>query len=294
MSTQYKRKYELIIGNEESVNIENALKITDLRIKFNVEKDNIGTPNLAKISIYNLSRNSRSQIEEEFTKLVLNVGYENNVKLIFTGDILYLFHRKEGSNIITEIYAGDAQKSYLNSFFCKSYTSNVTYKEILEDVANSFEGVTLGGILNVPDKKNSLYGSTFCSDSKSVLNALTTDLNLEWFIDNNNIYINSPDGVINNDEKVFNATNGMIDSPIVTEIGINLKVLLRPDLICNTNFRVESTFPNIELGGYYFKGLEPTKGTGVYRITKLLHVGDTHSNNWFTNIEGLTSSLTSN
>ena len=286
MSNQFLREFELIIGNDESINVPNALKITNLRVKFNIQKDNIGTPNIAKISVYNLSENSRSKIEKEFTKLVLNVGYKNNIKLIFTGDILYVFHRKEGTNIISDIYTGDAQKSYLNSYFCKSYTPNVTYKEILEDVAESFNGVSLGGILNVPDDKNSLYGTSFCDQSKIVLNSLTSNLGLEWFIDNNNIYIYSPSGVINNDEKVFNATNGMIGSPVVTEIGINVKVLLRPDLICGTNFRVESLFPDLEIGSYFFKGLKPTKGEGIYRITKLLHIGDTHSEEWFTNIEG--------
>ena len=182
MSRQYKRVATLIIGNEESVDIPNALKISSppadvtksgLRIDFKIEKDILGTPNPALIRVYNLSENSRSKIETEFTKIILNAGYEGNEKLLFAGDILYVFHKKTGTDIITEIYAGDAQKSYLQSFFSKTYSSDATYEAIITDVAKSFEQTSLGVIADIPNLKNSEFGSSFHDASHKVLNDLT-------------------------------------------------------------------------------------------------------------------------
>lgn len=288
MSIQDGRQWQLVIGDDESINVPNALKIDGgLRIKFKVVKDNLGTPNISKISIYNLTQHSRSKIEKPKSKLLLKAGYENNLQVLFFGDVLFVQHRKIGAEIISEIYAGDGQESYLKSRFSKTYSKTASNKEIVEDVVASFEGLGVSEIKGVPDGNYSLFGSTFSSQSQVILSNLASDLDLEWFIDNEGLYVNNKKTEPNNTVlSIFNATNGMIGSPIVTEVGINLNVLMRPSLLCNTNFRVESVSPSIQFGNYFFKGLPPTKGEGIYRIIKLIHQGDTHSNEWSTFIEG--------
>lgn len=139
MSRKYLRSATVIIGNQNSVNTPNALKITDLRILFNLEKDIFGLPNIGKVSIYNLSPASRAKIENEYIKLILIAGYKGNEKVLFTGDILYIYHRRDGQgNVVTEFFMGDGFRSYSGSFFNKTLAPNVSKKEIFDSVANSF------------------------------------------------------------------------------------------------------------------------------------------------------------
>jgi len=55
MPLQYKRKYELLIG------ADSGIKLSDLRVKFEITKDLTGYPNLAKIQIFNLSKSTRAK-----------------------------------------------------------------------------------------------------------------------------------------------------------------------------------------------------------------------------------------
>lgn len=286
MTLQYLPKIEVIIGDKDSANTPDALRITDLRVDFKIEKDILGSPVVSRVSITNLNEDTRSQIEEKNNKILVNAGYVGSMKLLFSGNILYVFHRYTPTEVITDIYAGDGSFSYLNSFFAKTYAQTVTNKQIITDAVNSFEGLSAGTIEGVPETESTLYGSTYFDLSHKVMNKLTNNLDLMWYIENESVNVLPKNGALGGEPIEFNALNGMIGSPTVTEIGINLQVLLRPDLVPGANFRVLSRSPNIVINNYYFKGLTPTKGAGTYRINKLIHIGDTHGTTWQTFIEG--------
>lgn len=281
MSRQYLRDINITIGNSSD-----NITLTDLRFRFKIEKTLLGVPNIAKIEIYNLSENTRSKIEDEYKAIVINAGYKNNVSLLFSGSITYVFHNKVDAEMITEIYAADGRFSYINSFFSKTYSNEVQYPTIYEDVISTFDDVTSGDISAIPEQNNSLLGQTFFAPSRDIMNDLSENLDLIWYIENQKINVIEKKGVLESNVVEFDSTNGMIGSPIVTEIGINLNVLLRPDLKTGSAIRVNSTTPRVVLSNYYFTNIKPTKGTGTYRIDKLLHLGDTHGDEWQTLIEG--------
>jgi hypothetical protein len=77
-------------------------------------------------------------------------------------------------------------------------------------------------------------------------------------------------------------TSGLVDMPEQTETGIKAKCLLNPllnldKLVHIKNDYVQSTS---EVAG-------GALSTGVYKIIKLTHTGDTLGNEWYTSFEGI-------
>lgn len=286
MSRKYIRSATVIIGNQKSVNTPNALKVTDLKIVFNLEKDIFGFPNIAQISIYNLSPSSRAKIEDEFIKLILIAGYKGNEKVVFSGDILYLYHRRDGQgNVISEFYVGDGYLNYSTSFFNQTLAPNLSRKDVFDSVAKSFN-LQIGDVTGIDNNASSIRGQTLSGPTKDLLTIQAESMGLYWSIQDENVIAFPKKGNRAGTVYVFNALNGMIKSPVITEIGINLEVLLDPNLRPGALFKVDSVGANISIGSYYFKRVGATFGTGTYRIDKLTHKGDTHGSDWTTQIQG--------
>ena len=87
-TTPFIRVCQVIVGNANE-----AISLGDLRVNFEIKKSRITYPNLAKIQIWNLADNTRNKIRDEFTIVLVNAGYRNNISLVFTGDIKNVYHR---------------------------------------------------------------------------------------------------------------------------------------------------------------------------------------------------------
>ena len=78
----------------------------------------------------------------------------------------------------------------------------------------------------------------------------------------------------------------MIGSPTITELGADVRTLMNPRL--NPYRAVQITTPDAEInvGNLFFRTKVPTLGTGLFRINKVIHTGDTRGNDWTSAITG--------
>lgn len=113
---QFGRRAQLVIGPKFTGSnglVEPPLaKIFRTRITFDIEKDDGSNPNKAKISIYNLNEDSRNFIEQDKTALILQVGYGDNLSVLFFGDLAKngVTNKRVGPDIITTLEAGDSEE----------------------------------------------------------------------------------------------------------------------------------------------------------------------------------------
>ena len=85
-----------------------ALDLSALRIKFQVKMTGTATPNTADIRVYNISQDTAFQIQKEFTKVVLQGGYQANFGVVFEGSIKQvLIGRESATDNFIDIIAGD-------------------------------------------------------------------------------------------------------------------------------------------------------------------------------------------
>lgn len=267
------------------------LEITGLRVNFKVEKSLVGYPNLANIKIYNLSENSRNKIEEKGLNIQLYAGYEDvSTPLLFDGDIINVVHQKVGTDWISEIFCADGVTILSTATINKTLPAGMDTAGIYDELVGQMQGITKGateGIQNCLSGKRSLLRELQMSGNiKDWLDKISKDCGFEYSV-NDGVIETTATGLPLSDVSpvIINQGSGMIGSPERTEIGINVTNLLLPELKLARTIKVESIAAKINVGNLFFRKIPPIRNEGVYRIDKLIHVGDTHSNTWETQIQ---------
>lgn len=100
---QYKRKASLLLVDDDEV-----LDLSNLRFRFQVKAMDVESPNNAAIRVYNLSRDTLVKIRGEFSRVILQAGYDNNFGVIFDGTIKQFRIGREGTtDTYLDILAAD-------------------------------------------------------------------------------------------------------------------------------------------------------------------------------------------
>tara|TARA_R110000822_G_scaffold84867_3_gene199025 strand:- start:8080 stop:8952 length:873 start_codon:yes stop_codon:yes gene_type:complete len=285
MGRQYKRKYVLNITTSEG----RSREISELRFVFEITKSVLSFPNLCKFTIFNPNAETISMLQKKFTKVEVNVGYEGNIRLLFKGEVRNINQTKIGPDRTIIVYAGDGERDWQNAIFNKTFKESVTIKNIVNEVMTSFKDLTVGIIDGIPDTANKLRGQTISGSSKDILDEYAKEYNLDWNIQDGEIIISPINTPISNSEAILiTSATGMIGSPTVTEIGVDITTLLNPSLLPNRAFTVESIFADVQLGNLFFRSRDTvrTTGEGNYKIQEVLFKGDTHAQDWISKVKG--------
>ncbi len=262
------------------------LIITDSRVRFKVEKSLVGYPNLSLIEIYNLTEDQRNQIEEKFSRVELSAGNEN-LSLMFSGDIINVIHRYIKPDWITEVYGGDASRVLNDAIINKVIPAGSTVGQIYDELIDTMEGITKGiteGLSNCVNGKTSILRNMQLSGSvKDFLLRLAADCGFDYAITNDVIETtvqNEP--LLDVPPILINQSTGMIGSPERTDEGVTVKNLLIPDLKLGRRIEIKATSTEINVGNLFFRKITPDKlnSQGVYRVDKIIHTGDTNANTW--------------
>ncbi len=267
-----------------------GFETTGLRINFRVEKSLVGYPNLANIKIYNLSETNRNKMEKEDLNIQLYAGHEDTGSpLIFDGDLINVVHLKTGPDWISEIFAGDGVKLLSTSTVNKTLAAGATTEQIYNELVGQMEGISKGvteGLKNCLSGKRSLLRELQLSGNvKDWLDQIAKDCGFEYSVNNGVIETTATNTPLSDVAPVIiNQGGGMIGSPERTEIGINVKNILLPDLKLGRTIQVKSVAERINVGNLFFRKIPPVKNEGIYRIDKMVHLGDTRDNPWETTI----------
>ena len=276
--------------NRQAYLLISGRKFEGLRVSFNVEKSLVGYPNLANIKIYNLAESSRNLIAEKNLKVQLFAGHEDSgVPLLIDGDIINVVHQYFAPDWVSEIFAGDGVKILAQSTINKTLPAGSTMAQVYDELISQMSGITKGiteGLQNCLSGKRSLLRELQLSGNiKDWLDTISKNCGFEYSV-NNGVIETTPTGTPLSDVPpvIINQKSGMIGSPERTEVGVNVKNLLLPDLKLARTIKIESVSEKINAGNLFFKKVPPIRNQGVYRIDKLIHIGDTHENLWETNI----------
>lgn len=283
MARQYKRAYELTIIPTDG----EARVIKDLRINFEITKSLLSFPNLCRIVIYNPNKDTLIVLQKKFTKIIINAGYEGDVKLLFKGEVRNVFQSKVGTDRLVNVYAGDGERDWQNATFNKTFTENITISTAIQEVLKSFEEVTEGVINGLPQIADKLRGQTLSGSSKDILDQFADEYGFDWSIQDGEVIITPVENPLEGDEAVLvNAATGMIGSPTVTEIGADVTTLLNPRMLPNRAFKIESVNADIQLGNLFFRNIKRTTAEGLYKIQEVIFKGDSREGEWTSAVKG--------
>lgn len=253
---------------------EQGTKHPDLRIIFEIDKTSETNANPAKIQIYNLKESSRTFLEQkENVIVILEVGYEDNVDQLFTGDIVKSSTKKEGSDLITTIEAKDGTFVLENSHIDKSYEAGTNIKDVAKDVIKSMKE-TGGLIINSVEEilgETLQNGMSISGSSKKILENITNKQGREFSIQDNELQIVKQGGSTTEEAILLTPQTGLIGKPIRREEGIEFKALIQ-----TTKFRPGRKIKIIS------SDIE-----GIYTARKIKYKGDSHGPDWFVSGEAI-------
>lgn len=283
MPRQYKRVYELTIippGGEARI-------IRNLRLNFEITKSILSFPNVARLSLYNASPETLSALQERYTRIVLNAGYEGDLRLLFKGDVRNVFQNKTGRDRVTTIYSGDGEQSWQNATFNKTFSEKLSVSSAIEEVLKSFSDVNIGTLQGLPQVADKLRGQTLSGSSKDIMDTFAEEYGFSWSIQDGEIVITPDEEPLQGDEAVLiTAATGMIGSPTVTEIGVDVTTLLNPRLLPNRAFVIESVNADVAIGNLFFRNIKRTTGEGTYKIQEVTFTGDSREGDWLSSVKG--------
>lgn len=266
--------------------------ISGLRVNFNIEKSLVGYPNLANIKIYNLSESKRNDIEKSDITIRVFAGYKDTgLPLLFSGDVINVIHRFIQPDWVSEIFCRDGGKVLDNAIINKAFPEGMTTENIANELLKEMDGISKGltdGLKDCLTGKKSLLRAWQASGSiKSIWDELAKNCDFEWSI-NDGVFETVPKNIPADDVPpiIINQKSGMIGSPERTDIGVNVKNHLLPELKLGRTIKIKSISETINAGNLFFKKVPPIRNEGVYRIDKIVHIGDTHDNPWSTDISG--------
>jgi hypothetical protein len=260
-----------------------GFKIEGLRVSFDITKTDKKTPNTAKIMIYNLNEDHKSILKsKEDLSLTLEVGYGENVDLLFTGDIKRAFSARNGADFITTIEVGDGDESLTKARIEKSYVAGTQVKTIIEDAFQIMKDTgkaIIGSVANIKDEvvQNGFTASGLVS---SVVDQLTKKQGLEFSIQDNETQILGEDEDTGEDAILLTPTTGLIGSPRLGLIGADSS---KQD---GVDFKALMQTTRFKPGRLV--SIKSKEVDGFFKILKSKFTGDTHGASWFVDCEAKT------
>jgi len=279
----------------------------------------VDEPPTAIIRVINLADATAQQIQQEFSGVTLQAGYENgNFGIIFKGTIVRV-RKGRLSNIDTfvDIMASNFDILHNYGFANKTVAAGSTplvRANAIKDAVNQSAAMqsaeaqvqnaqTAGWAYgNIPDSFNTggtlPRGKVMFGLGREYLSDLTDSTGCSWSIGPDGKIVVLPyTGYLPDEAVVINAATGMIGIPEATQQGIEVSTLLNPNIKLGQRIQLDNASINtttnrsaIGFPAYSdFQFFANTSNDGIYRALVVEHEGDSRGEgaDWKTKIIAL-------
>jgi hypothetical protein len=245
------------------------------RIGFEVEKHITSDPNVALIQIYNLTSSKIEAISNSGIWVELYAGYQTNIPLLYSGAISTVSIQKNGEDTILILSCRTdwklEKKIYNNTYVMSNASIKNIVINILKtcDIPYSPEHILISG--NIGER-----GWTFANSAKSILDNLARWFYFSWSIQDYGFFAIDDKLVLDSDLK--------ISSPV-----INVYLFPKEDKRTSAGYDVTCLLNGSFQIGHNVIFDSKYKKRQDFKIYRLSHRGDTHENEWITNLNGYKS-----
>lgn len=266
MFNRFIKDYKLVITTPTSIiNIE-----PPINIEFDGEKSiNTFGLNRLNLKIYNLVESKRNQLVRdkegnENILVELFIGYQNNIKRVFKGNINRAYPEKSGPNIVSVIECLDGLRDVKSSFTSAVASSK---RQAIETILKDMPNTEIGKIT----EQNPIYRSkVIMGNSYQEIQKLLQPDEL-MYIEDEKLYIIKKDEVAENYITLINAETGLIDTPKRENQVVEVKTRVNPSIKIGGQAKLESIYaPYLN---------------GVYRVEELGFSGSYDGQDWNYNLK---------
>lgn len=263
---KFGRNYKLTVqaDSNELITIE-----PPFTIELDVSRQTLGSANLCKLRIYNLSVKTRSKLyfnnfnQTNYKTIQLQAGYGEKLGVIFTGNISQCWSVREGVNFITQIECYDGGFAYVNTSVNLSFPKGTPIKSVILSLMDALTktsngistGISVGGVGDFPGTLQ--RANTYTGNPAQLLFEVTGGA---FFIDGAKAYAMKSDEFIpSTDAIIVSDATGLLNTPVLERTTARFEMLFEPSLNLRRTVVVNSTtFPLLN---------------GQYIITSVKHRG---------------------
>lgn len=288
---QFGRKFNLTVFN----NAYEGLDLSELRCKFSVKRVNVSTPAQAQLRIYNVEIGTALLIQQQFTSVVIQAGYESNYGTIFQGTIIQvILGREDSTTSFVDIIAADGDLAYNFSVVNTSIGGNPKPIDQLNAAVTAMQtyGVQLGyqDLGSVPTalpRGKVLYGA-----AKSILNTVTGANARDWTINNGFIRVIQRGKAAPNKTIVLTSKTGLVATPQQTNYGVDIKAFINPDFLPGVQVQINNAgVADLIVAPYDIRNNvnnpilgAPLNADGIYFPVVVNFQGDTRGVPWYADL----------
>lgn len=283
MAQLYDRRVRLTIGQEPKTNNfvqlpPQALVIEGLRVVFRVEKSLRPEPQKVTIAVYNLSPDSQSKLNAKGLRVILEAGYQDSLAQIYAGHTRTADHPKENVDWPSKFECGTNEREISFARISESFQPGAAIGDVVAKCVNALVSDP-GNALQKAKELAGTFASGYAAHGAAAteLTRLLEPQGLGWSVQDGRMQILGLTETLPEDPVLLSSSTGLIGAPQLGAPAIKggpslvqMKSLLQPQ------FRP---------GGRVL--LNSQSRSGVFRITSLVHTGDTHGGDWFTELETL-------
>ncbi len=305
MSIQYLRNLSLVVADSQG----NGIDLASLRIRFHIKRGDTQTPNSCDARIFNLSRSTAARIESEFTQLVLQAGYGTDLNLVFRGVITQTRRgRIDQRDSYLDITAADGDEAYNYSAMALSMARGTSPENDVQAFVASMAKPAMGKlqVLQQPitqgytaplSANGRVRGRVYFGRTRDCLRTFARTHTLKWSIQDGKLVLIKTGYYVPGEAVLITPSTGLIGVPEQTERGIEMRVLLNPNIKIGQLVKLDSTninqyryglnsqmqAQNLALAQKFIK----LSSDGLYYVLRADHVGDTRGNEWYTDLTTL-------
>lgn len=260
--SNFNRDYRLTITKGE----RQKIIVPPFRFSFSCDKSIEGN-GLNKLigSVWGLKKETRNffrknQDDTDLIKITLEVGYENALKPLFSGDISIGSSTLTRNSYVTKFEVLDGGHDYLNSFTSKTVSGKSNaINSILEDMPNTQKGKVS---TDVPEL---LRPKVLMGPSSQLLEDLTRQ-DQDFYIDNGKINIIGQDEVTLEYIPKVSAKTGLLPGAKFEKSKLTFKTMLNPFITIGGRLQFESFIDE--------------RMDGTYKVQSITTSGDTRGQDW--------------
>lgn len=280
------RIYRLDVNGETFID---GTQDNKLRLLFDVSISPGDSLQLAEISIYNLSENT---IVKKGDSVSLVAGYKNSYGVIFSGEVTNAFKERDRASIVRRLLCRSSQAKSRGSAN-STYGPNASIVDILKDIAAQWP-LRLD-IDSSQFSTDPAFSSGYVADGDipTILNRLGETFQFDWTESNGRLIITKR-GVERSTPTVVDIDmfTGMVGIPEVNRgpdgLGLYVTSALNPFIYPGTVMNVKSGYSTYSTGNAYFaEKADDATANGRFSVFGIRHRGDTHGNQWVSEIDAL-------
>lgn len=265
------------IGSLTNALHPNAVQIERLRIRFAVSKSVGSDPNTCEIVVSNLAEKTRAEIADLPRKVILEVGYEGAMQRLFVGDLRWANSVKVETDWETTLQVADGGRAFIEPRVGRSWSAGTTAITAIRECVEKM-GFLLprNAELDPRLRRQFANGIAIAGRASIELSRLLAPFGLGWSVQDGNLQILAADEIRADQALVIDGASGMIGAP---SFAPPATAGAKPVLTVQTLI-----YPQVTPGGRI--DLRSQQISGRFKVTSVNHSGDTHGDDWTTEIEG--------